>query len=254
MARKNSARLQPAESPEANRRLQATLAAFLPAARLTVALHQPMDTARALMTSAALKATADRCLKGRATALGRTTRSVRMLIDRFRQEVVYDEIDQTENVVRRAEALLAESPLTRAQLAARLPQYYAFDSASVALRALIREGRARPLVSKRAQLERFELVPLTERKHKSGGQAELDAVEAHMGAVAAHLRVAVGGAQEVSAGVFLATDRFSARPEAFKAALDDIERFIEVGTRKLAANADLDAPRHTLHFGGSAHR
>ncbi len=49
----------------------------------------------------------------------------------------------------------------------------------------------------------------------------------------------------------MATDRLTARPEAFKAAWTDIEAFIEEGTGRLSAAADDDSPTFVLHCGGA---
>lgn len=249
MARKASGRLQPADSPEAHRRLQATLAAFLPASRLTIALQQPMDTARSLMTSAALKATAGLSLDNTAKALGRTTRSVRMLLERFGPDVVYSQLDDGQNVVNRAVAALAEGPLTQAQLATRLPQYYAFDSAKVALRALLNEGRVRAALTQRGRAEQFELVPVADRKRRPDrGTREIDAVRAHMTAALAHLGQAAGPSNPTAS---LATDHSSARPEDFRRALAEISTFIEARLEAMEAGADADSPTFTIHWGGA---
>ncbi len=188
-------------------------AALGPAVALAVGAGVPFDSVRdQLLRQLARASLARHGAQVAGLVLGRTVRQLRNL----RQ---LGGAPRGENYVERAEAILrAEGPLSLGELAARLPRYYAFDAAQVAVDALVAQGRVvaeRP-PARRAGVTRYRVVAAP-----PPGAAPEDA-EARADALAALMRAVTPAVQ--ADATLTATGRL--RPAALATLLADAEAWL----------------------------
>jgi hypothetical protein len=228
---------QPSEDPG----LRLLFAAMMPAVRLAVAGGVPLDAARDMLVGALMAESEQRRsgLPELAAVLGRSTRQIRTLLRTGARGFE----PRGENLVDRAERMLAE-PMSLAELTRRMPRYYAFDAAALAVNALVREGRV-SVTQPRIGPAVYEAVgqprPL---------KAPVDRLK-RRGRFARHLRAV--------AGVFSGPDRtfetaqVRFRPEDAQRMHDAVVAFVESQVAALEAQAEGDdsAVACSVYLGGS---
>lgn len=121
--------------------LRILFSAFYPAVKLAVEANCPLDTVKDMMTLAMWR---EAKLKHSTINLislifGKSTRTVKALSARFNKGGFFEENEI--NLMRRVEDLLRQKPMTADELSRYLPHSNEFDSARLALGALLREGR-----------------------------------------------------------------------------------------------------------------
>ena len=232
-------------SPKPSAKLLFT--AMIPAVRAALDMGASLDDTRATMTYA-LWHEADRRyghLKTVAVALGRTSRSVRSLAARFASKDAYER--RGENLVRRVEALLTKQPLTIDELRTRMPQYYAFDSADVALTALRQAGRIQEIPCRDGR-PKFSVV--SPRPARAGSMTDIEECGALMHALA-------GVALSVdSPDLDFDTLRGQLTPAQAKRLADDLSVFIAERATQMsqAAKGDPTARHYTVYAGHTEQR
>ncbi|MEZ4471553.1 MAG: hypothetical protein R3F60_12275 [bacterium] len=218
---------------------------FGPAVRWAIEAGVPFDQARDVLVAAVVEAAGERWrdLGELAVGLGRTTRSVRMLQKNPDPCVERRGV----NLLARAEEVVAEGACTASELSGNLPQLEGFDSGRVALAALLRTGRVRPVVDRRG-ITRYEAV---------GPARPTEATPAQVGGLAAltsHLRAAGRAVTQRLRGSEpgLQTRTVRATPAALAAAEADIAAFIEAKLTTLSARAGDGCREYQVYLGHAA--
>ena len=158
--------------------------AFLPAARIGVDFHCPLDTVRELMTLALWQEAKKRhrTINLISLALGKSTRTLKTLSSQYNQGRFFNRSEQ--NLLRQVEDLLLRSSMSVAELAERLPSQSEFDSAQLAIDALLKAERIEKLPRTRGESQRYRALPRCMSTYSAEDwESRLDALREHLEAV-----------------------------------------------------------------------
>ena len=210
--------------------------AFLPAARIGVEFHYPLDTIREMMTLALWQEAKKkhRTINLISLVFGKSTRTLKTLSSQYNQGRFFERTEQ--NLLRQVEDLLLRQPMSIGELAERLPSQSEFDSAQLAVNMLLKSGRIEKLPRTAGAVQRYQSTQRCMSTYSSvDWELRLDALREHLEAVGETVR-----------SRFLDRDRrrslartftFRARPAEIKALQEEVLDFIRIRVQELEAEA-----------------
>lgn len=206
--------------------LRILFASFYPAVKLAVDFNYPLDTVKDMMTLALWREAKRKHSTINLISLifGKSTRTVKALSARFNKGGFFEETET--NLMRRAEDLLRQRPMTMDELSERLPYCNEFDSTRLAIRALLREGRIEALPTRPPGKPRYQVTNQHQDLHSDEAwESRVDGLYEHLEAVTETVRRRFLSDEPETA---------AARTFTFRASPADMEKFRRSSSRSFA--------------------
>lgn len=236
--------------------LKVVFSAFTPAVKLAVHLNSPLDATRDLMTLAMWREAKQKYVTNNLISLifGKSIRTVKYLSARYNKGNIF--ADTEISLMRRVEDLLRARPLSAAELSRRLPQCGEFDTARLAIKALLREQRVEAVPSAgKGDPVRFKVKgghhQMVPNPSASDQEARIDALTEHMEAVAETVRRRFLTDRPEAAAA--RTFTFQAREDDMAVFREELFAFIRSRYMEMEARAaaDPDAPVFSVYAGAT---
>lgn len=221
---------------------------FYPAVKMAVDANYPLDTVKDMMTLALWREAKAKHSTINVISLifGKSTRTVKALSARFNKGGYFEETET--NVMRRVEDLLSKHEMTADELAGRLPHTNEFDGATLAIRALLKEGRIEEVTGHRG-CPRYRTVRRHSVRLDDDWEIRVDALREHLEAVTETIRQRfIGDTPDVAAA---RTFTFEARPEDIEQFREELFDFIRTRVQTLENDAAGEGQLYALYTGAA---